>query len=546
MTDSNLPSVFENVPSPFSGTAVDDLKIAVQGLQVKVLEGGAENTIPLLEMPVTDTQPRVRGEPASLEAAVAAAANILASSRLPLFSGFGTDVDGTRAALSLIDRAGGVFDQMRAEGGLRNLLVLQDSGWVATTFAELKNRVEVLVVVATDVESQFARFFERFVWPRETLFGEDASRREIICLGAPQSGTAAMAPDGRAPTVIPFATERLPEVAAALAALARGAKLQAEAVAGVPVADLEALLARLRAARYSVFTWAAGQLAFPHAELAVQQICQVVNRLNAETRSAILPLGGQEGDRTAGQVCTWLTGYPTRVSFARGFPEYDPYHFSTARLLADGQADALVWVANLSATPPPVTALPTVVIGRSGMTFEREPEVFIPVGVPGIDHAGHMYRCDNVVAMPLYQLRESGLPTAAEVLRQIDGALPRESKTCGHPSKAKSFKYLGTVDCGVTILYPNAGPVNVPAAVFARIRYDLRGQSLAGGFDMQDAPAGGFGAWLNQTFPEYSPRHGSHIAAIMRDAGWVKCTVENTPGNPVCLSFPPWQSAQGS
>ncbi len=57
------------------------------------------------------------------------------------------------------------------------------------------------------------------------------------------------------------------------------------------------------------------------------------------------------------------------------------------------------------------------------MNFEREPEVFIPVGVPGIDFPGHMYRCDNVVALPLYQLRKSGLPRAAEVLAAIESQL---------------------------------------------------------------------------------------------------------------------------
>ena len=62
-------------------------------------------------------------------------------------------------------------------------------------------------------------------------------------------------------------------------------------------------------------------------------------------------------------------------------------------------------------------------IGRSGMTFTQEPDVFIPVGTPGIDHAGHAYRTDNVVAIRLKKLRESGLPSTAEVLSAIEHAL---------------------------------------------------------------------------------------------------------------------------
>jgi formylmethanofuran dehydrogenase subunit B len=57
------------------------------------------------------------------------------------------------------------------------------------------------------------------------------------------------------------------------------------------------------------------------------------------------------------------------------------------------------------------------------MTFEQTPEVYIPVGVPGIDHAGHTYRMDNVVAIRLFKLREVGLPSTAQVLGSIYQAL---------------------------------------------------------------------------------------------------------------------------
>ncbi len=93
-------------------------------------------------------------------------------------------------------------------------------------------------------------------------------------------------------------------------------------------------------------------------------------------------------------------------------------------MLANGEADALVWVQafNVNAVPP-ATALPTIVVGRSGMTFAKEPDVFIPVGTPGIDHAGHAYRMDNVVAIRLKKLRDSGLPSTAQVLNAIEQAL---------------------------------------------------------------------------------------------------------------------------
>jgi formylmethanofuran dehydrogenase subunit B len=425
MTDS-APKVWENVPSPFCGIASDDLKIEVRDGQIRVLENGDAVTKAGFEQPFTDPRPRIDGQPASLEDAVTAAAARLRAARLPVFSGFGTDVDGARAALSLADRCRAVVDQARAEGGLRNLLVLSDTGWVATTLAELKNRVEVLVVFGSDIEAEFPRFYERFVWNPETLFGLDTSRREIVYIGRAPSGHASLSPNGDRARIFPCAPEHDPAIAAALNGLARGATLQTDAIGGIPVSDLLALVERMKRARYSVVTWAAGQLAYAHADLTVQQLCQAVVALNqsGETRSAVLPLGGQDGDRTASQVFAWQTGYPTRISFARGYPEYDPYHNASTRLLANDEADLLLWVASINARQtPPQTKVPTIVVGRCGMRFEREPEVFIPVGAPGIDHAGHMYRCDNVVSLPLRKLRDLGLPSAASVLAAIERAI---------------------------------------------------------------------------------------------------------------------------
>jgi formylmethanofuran dehydrogenase subunit B len=420
MSDSAKPQIFENVPSPFCGIASDDLCIAVEGPDVKVVANGDPVTIAGFEYQGGDGCPRIKGQPVDLAEAVAAAAKIIQAAKLPVFSGFGSDVNETRAAFSLIDRSRGVFDQVRAEGGLRNLLVLSNSGWMATTLAELKNRVEVLVSFGTDIEANFPRFFDRFIWNETTLFGADTRQREIIYIGRAPSGEASISPDGRKPRVIPCRQDDLPKVAAALSALAGGIKLNTDSVAGIPIQDLEFVINRLKTAKYSVVTWAAGQLDFPHAELCVQQLCKAIIKINAETRCAGLPLGGQDGDRTASQVSAWLSGYPTRVSYAKGFPEYDPYHNSLARLLEQGEADAVIWYSSFTASPPPKTQAPTVVIGRDGMQFDAFPDVYIPVGVPGIDQEGLMYRCDNVVAMPLYKLRDSKLPNGADVLKLIE------------------------------------------------------------------------------------------------------------------------------
>jgi len=430
------------VPSPFCGIGTDDLIITVDGVSLKVTENGCTVNTPAFEQAITDTSPRVDGKEVSLDVAVAKAAALLKDTNLPVIGGCATDVNGMRALLALADRSGAVVDNMNFTGARNNFLALQDSGWMNTTLAEVKNRCDLLLVIGVDLEGFSPRFFERYLWNKESMFLEDTSKREVIYLGKAPSGNASTSPSGQKPQVFECANEDLPDVVAVLRALVKGNPIRVDsvgrigslpiatlppsvAVGGIAVADLQGIADKLKAASYSVVTWAAGALAYSQAELTVQTISEMVKDINNQnTRSSGLPLGGKEGDQTANQVCGWTTGYPARTRFSSGFPEYDPYLNDTNFLLANGEADALVWVQafNTKAVPP-VTALPTIVVGRSGMTFTKEPDVFIPVGTPGIDHAGHAYRMDNVVAIRLKKLRESGLPSTFDVLNAIEQAL---------------------------------------------------------------------------------------------------------------------------
>jgi formylmethanofuran dehydrogenase subunit B len=376
---------------------------------------------PAFEHPITDTQPRVGGQTVSLESATARAAELLRNTNFPLFAGCASDVNGMRSLLSLADRCGAVVDNSGFNNARRNLLALQDSGWMNTTLAEIKNRCDVLLIIGTDLESFAPRFFERYLWNAEAMFVNDTDSREIICLGKIPSGQASTSPSGRKATVLPCNDADLPEVCSALYALLKKRHLTAQTVVGIAIDELQSIVNKLKAAKYGVICWGAAALAYDQAELTVQTVCDIVKEINEQgTRCSGFPLGGKEGDQTANQVCGWITGYPARTSFARGFPEYDPFLYESQTLIQNGEADALLWLQSFNTTPPPETTLPTIVLGRSGMIFNREPDVFIPIGTPGIDHSGHAYRLDNVVAIRLKKIRDSGLPSAAKVLSDIE------------------------------------------------------------------------------------------------------------------------------
>src|SRR5207344_1307615 len=105
-------------------------------------------------------------------------------------------------------------------------------------------------------------------------------------------------------------------------------------VDGTSIADWQALVERMKQAKYGVVVWASAEFDFSHAELLVQAMTSLVTELNETTRFAVLPMAGNDADLTASQVITWQTGYPVRLNFARGTPDYDPHHFSVEAILA--------------------------------------------------------------------------------------------------------------------------------------------------------------------------------------------------------------------
>ncbi len=370
-----------------------------------------------------DSTPLVDGKPATLDQAIARAAAILAKARAPLIHGLACDLQGQRAAIELGRRIGAVVDHLRGAAINANLRALADGGWLAASLAEIRNRADLVVAIG-DPAVAMPRFWQRCVWATETLTGLAPQDRRVVLIGQGIDSAPAMSPDGRRPEVIDIPPADLPALVATLATLARGGRVFHEHVAGLPVATLRDLVTRLQAARYGVVAWSAGAMAFPHADLTIASLGELLRVLNAKTRVAGLPVGGLDNALGAQLASLWLTGKPPRLRFVAGEAQHDAALCSADRLLASGEADALLWIDALGRRAPPA-GVPTVALARPGTEFATPPAVLIPVGTPGLDHAGHVLRGDAIVALRLDKLRDSGLPAVAEILGAVDALLKR-------------------------------------------------------------------------------------------------------------------------
>ena len=363
----------------------------------------------------------IAGKATDLNYAIQAAAKILQASKQPLFAGLGTEVKGMRSVMRLAEKTGATLDHIHSEGAVRNTLALQNGGWQNTTLTEVKNRATLILAIGTDIVSSHPRFFEKLVWNANSMF--DKTSPEVIYLGVAKEKTnAGISPDGKQPMVIEAETSKLPEIINTLHALMNSKnplhkKSASDQIGGVTIASLQAILEKLKAAEYAVVVWAAGNFKYAHAELTVQSITQLIAKFNETSRIAGLPLNAGDGDMSVNNTSTWLSGYPTRNRFTRGKAEYDTYHFSSAQQLKT--CDALLWISTFNAHQPPPSNVPTIVIGHPNMQFDRVPDVFIPAGIPGIDHIGSIARMDNVVSLPLKKVRTSTLPTLSQVIEQV-------------------------------------------------------------------------------------------------------------------------------
>jgi formylmethanofuran dehydrogenase subunit B len=416
MSDIVPAQEFDNVPCPFCGLLCDDLRVALtKGVATVTAHGCARSRTMFSAYANDAATAMVDGKPADLATAIGRGAEILRSAGRPLLISAGTDVAGMRVLVELAERCGGIVDHANGDALFRNLRVLQNTGWTSTTLSEIRNRADLLMVAGTDIGRRFPRFFERCYGDFDTLF--DTGERKLWFLGeVPDDLPATLRHRTESLAVDPA---RFSELFSALRALLMGRDLKAKTVAGVPIEKLSELLEHIRAAHYGVLTWAAADLAFAHADLAIQSMCELVQALNSETRFSVLPLGGSDGDLTALQVTTWQTGFPVQVNFSDGAPAQD----STRSFTLHDEADAMVFVSALDAArTPPASRIPSIVLGRAGMRAERC-SVFIPVSVPGLHHAGHLCRADNVVTIHLRKLVGSALPSAAQVLQRIVDAM---------------------------------------------------------------------------------------------------------------------------
>lgn len=412
-------TAYQDVACPFCALHCDDLDVRSVGGTVTPTANACARALVSYAEANRCGEPRIRGETASFETAFAHAAQLLRHSHRPLFAGLATDVAGLRAALALAERSRASLEFLHDAATAVNLRVLQTRGWHTTTLSEVRNRADLVVLCGVDLNVNFQNFVPRILAPVHALQQARRDTRRLVYVGP--AGQAPADSAGLPLDTLPTRLADLTETLRTLQGLLAGRPLTLRA--GRRRQALQALAARVLAAEYPVFVWAPGQLDPRDGDLVVAAVCEIVADLNRTRRAAGLALGGDDGGQTALAVSTWLTGFPLGASFAGDRLEGRAANAGAAREATRDAADLVLFISSFSRREPPRTDVPVIALAPPGFAPGADVEVFLPIGVPGIDHAGQIMRTDGVVALPLRPLRAGGPPSAAALLRRLSDAL---------------------------------------------------------------------------------------------------------------------------
>jgi formylmethanofuran dehydrogenase subunit B len=337
----------------------------------------------------------IEGREASVDAAADAAAAILRAARAPLVHGLGgTSIEAQRQAVALAEAAGAIVDPGGAAGAG---LAFQAIGSSTATFGEIRDRPQLVVAWRADPATTNPRLLERLRLDRAAR-----GARTFVVVDGERTATAQ-----EADAFVELDPAQDFEALWALRALVAGTPLDRDRASDVPLDALDELAERVRGADHVAFLHGALD------ELAALALFSLVRDLSRDRHAVMLALRGDGNARGAEDVLAWQTGFPSAVSFARGYPRANPGEFSAAELLDRGEVDAALVIG--AGALPGLRELPTVVVDTEAAPWAR---VAFATAVAGIDVAGTAHRMDGV-PVPLRALLDGDRPTAEDVLAAI-------------------------------------------------------------------------------------------------------------------------------
>ena len=416
-----MSTTMENVICKFCGCLCDDIIVEVEDNRILKIKRACSNGRGMfLDYDPTFQKPLVDGKQVEWDEAVSVCADILNKADSPLIYGLSsTSTEAQRKAVELADLLGAVIDSTSSVCHFPTTLAFQRKGEATCTLGEVKNRADLLIFWGCNPMVSHIRHFTRYsAKAKGTLTPKGRKDRRVIVVDVretPSSKTADLFLQIKSGTDY--------EVLTTLRALVQEKELESGA-GNIVSEDLKELAQMMKTCNYGVVFFGMGLTMTSGRSYNVSELFTLVAELNRFNRFSVMPMRGHGNVAGADNVITWLSGYPSAVSFARGFPQIGPGEFTSVDMLARKETDAALIIASDPMAHFPHGAvehlrhIPFILMAPMANNSAESAKVFLPTGCCGIDVPGTAYRMDNV-PLRLRAVLASEKPTDEEILSRI-------------------------------------------------------------------------------------------------------------------------------
>ncbi|MEM7783463.1 MAG: hypothetical protein AAF623_08945 [Planctomycetota bacterium] len=397
---SESPKIEETLVCPACTLLCDGIPLDANG-QPDLKDVGCRQVRQFFQIPPCTESCWVDGKEVDHASAVSATTKLLQAAKSPLITGL--DAMTTQAqqwAWKLAEGLGCFLDTSITNKGRGHQFTLAKVGKVTATLGEVVNRSDLLIFWYPDFDLRtLLNRLHRISVDRKFVVITDQQRdcevaNQIIRVPIDQAVTFA--------TVLRLILEN---ISCDLNSVV--------SQTGVPAETFQELASFIQSSNYGTMvqsTPAGTDAAF---DVLDDTLARMVRKLNDTTRFVSFKIRQDQNGLSAENVLAWGSGFQAGICFARGFPESFGLEYSTERLLANRECDAVLlaggfqWESSWASLSPSakdhLSQIPKVLLGS---VTDLNWEVRFDVGTVGIDFSGEYCRTDNV-SLPVDAIHRS-------------------------------------------------------------------------------------------------------------------------------------------
>ena len=419
--------VVQDATCTFCGCVCDDIDLRVDGTHiVEAKRACVLGKAWFLNHDVEDRAPcYIEGQPATVEAGIERAAQILVRSRWPLVYGLSdTTSESQRVAVAIADWVGANVDTTTSVCHGPSGMAFQGVGEVTCSLGEVRNRADMVMFWGSNPAESHPRHFTKYsLMPKGMFVPNGRSDRTCVIVDVRKTKSAKAAD-----IFVQIKPRGDFEGLWTLRALAQGLELdpqQVEADTGQPLSVWQDLMDRMKAAKFGVIFFGMGLTMTRGKHANSEALLALTRDMNDHTRFVCKPNRGHGNVTGADNVVAWRTGYPFGVNLGRGYPRFNPGEYTASDVLARGEADAAMIIASdpMANFSQPARdhlgSIPYIAFDPKETPTTRAATVSFTVATYGINVPGTVYRMDDI-PIPLRPAFESPFPSDLEILQGME------------------------------------------------------------------------------------------------------------------------------